>query len=147
MANRTLPKVTDVAVVGTQPQPADLRRMEFVARNETRTIPPVTYVVKIALEDSQGMWSGQGVNLYVGEQRIEKYSGYKDGIYFKVNDPRFFEQHGGKEIRLSFDDGTFFNTGKVLPTAPTADTPDTTALLAAPTTLPTQEEVLRGSIR
>jgi hypothetical protein len=143
MANRALPKVTDVAVVGTQPKPADLRRMEFIASNENVTIPPVTYVVKIALEDSQDMSSGQGVDLYVGEERIEKYSGYKGGIYFKVNDPRFFEQHKGKEIRLSFDNGTFFNTGKVLPMAPTADTADTTALQAAPATLPTQEEVLR----
>ena len=114
-----------------------------MASNADMTIPPVTYVVKIALEDSQAAWSGQGVSLYVGELRIEKYAGYKDGIYFKVNDPRFFEQHVGEEIRLSFDDETFFNTGRVLPAAPAVDTADITSLLAAPTALPTQEEVLR----
>lgn len=142
MMDRPLPKVTEVEVVGTQPKPVDLRSIEFIANNANITIDPVTYIVKIALEDSRATWTGLGFSLYVGDQRIDKFAGYKDGIYFKVNDPRFFEEHGGKEIRLSLDEGSFFNTGKMLPHTPTAGIGENVAFIA-PTTLPTQEEVLR----
>ena len=146
MINRTLPKVTEIEVVGTQPKASDLRKIEFIASRENIAISPVTYLVKIELEDSEAALSGQGFSLYVGDQRIEKYSGYKNGIYFTVNDPRFFDEHRGEEIRLSFDDETIVDTGKTLPVEPVANVFLELESIAEPVALPTQEEVLQADL-
>lgn len=141
MGYQRLPTVKEIEVVGTQPKPADLRRMAFIESVANIAITPVTYVVKIELEDADAGYSGRGFNVYVGNERIEKYAGYKDGIYFKINDPRFFEEHAGDEIRLSFDDETVVDTGKTLQTEAVASTADALSFNAE---LPTQEQVLMG---
>ena len=141
MAPKTLPNVTGVDVVGTQPKPADLQRMSFLNDGATDAEGGVTYVVKIKLDDAELALTGQGFSLYVGDEPVEKYAGYPGGVYFKVYSPSYFERHGGKEIRLSVDGETFHDTGQVLPSSPAADA------LASPDdrdALPTQEEVLQG---
>jgi hypothetical protein len=139
MTNPAIPTVTEVEVIGTQPKPADLRKMSYIASNENVSLAPVTYIVKITLQGTEGMQTGMGFSLYVGDERVDKYFGYKDGIFFKVNDARFLERHAGQEIRLSLDEETFYDTGKVIP-SPEARSADFAAELKA--ALPTQEEVL-----
>ena len=136
MAPKTLPDVTGVDVVGTQPKLADLQRINFLNDGVADTADGVTYVVRIKLDDTGLALTGQSFILYVGDERVEKYAGYPGGVYFKVYSPRFFEQHGGKEIRLSLDGETFHDTGQVLPSSPEA--------FADRDALPTQEEVLQG---
>lgn len=141
MAPNALPNVTGVDVVGTRPKPADLQRINFLNDGAADADAAVTYVVRIKLEDAELALTGQGFGLYVGDEQVEKYAGYPGGVYFKVYSPSFFEQQGGKEIRLSVDGETFLDTGQVLPSFPEVDA------LAAPDdrdALPTQEEVLQG---
>ena len=141
MGYQILPTVKEVEVVGTQPKPADLKKMAFLESTANIEITPVTYIVKIELEDADLGYSGQGFSVYVGNERIEKYAGYKDGIYFKISDPRFFEEHAGDEIRLSFDDETVVDTGKTLQTEAATRFAEALNINAE---LPTQEEVLQG---
>lgn len=141
MAPKPLPNVTGVDVVGTRPKPADLQRINFLNGGAADSDAGVTYVVRIKLDDAELALTGQGFSLYVGDEPVEKYAGYPGGVYFKVYSPSFFEQHGGKEIRLSVDNETFHGTGQVLPSSPGVDA------LASPDdrdALPTQEEVLQG---
>jgi hypothetical protein len=141
MGNKSLPTVKEVEVVGTQPKPADLQKMEFLESTADIAITPVTYLVKIELEDADIAYTGQGFSVYVGNERIEKYAGYKDGIYFKVNDPRCFEEHAGDEIRLSLDDETVVDTGKTLQMEAVTSFSEALGMDAE---LPTQEQVLKG---
>jgi hypothetical protein len=141
MAPKTLPNVTGVDVVGTRPKPADLQRINFLNDGAADAGAAVTYVVRIKLDDAELALTGQGFGLYVGDEPVEKYAGYPGGVYFKVYSPGYFEQHGGKEIKLSVDGETFHDTGQRLPGSPEVDA------LASPDdrdALPTQEEVLRG---
>lgn len=140
MAPTPLPNVTGVDVVGTRPKPADLQRMNFLNAGAADAAGGVTYIVRVRLDDAGLALTGHGFLIYVGDQPVEKYAGYPGGVYFKVYTPSFFEQHGGKELRLSVDGETFHDTGQVLPSSPDADA-------ASPQdrdALPTQEEVLRG---
>lgn len=152
MANEDLPRVVGVDAIGTQPKPSDTRKMAYLTANENVTIEPVTYIVRVALDDSRDDFGGKGFWLYVGERRIEKYSGYREGIFFKVYDPRFFDELGGQEIRLTEDGENFVGTGQYLPTlagdlsnAVMIDRDEKGRAIPSMTggPLPTQEEVLK----
>ena len=84
-----------------------------------------------------------GIELYVNDQLIRRYSTFKNGIYFKVNDPQNLSILRGGEVRfhrLGTDE--FLDTGVTIPDA--EDTEDPAALRAGGAVeLPSQEEVLR----
>lgn len=144
MTDLKMPKVGEVDVVAAQPKSADLERMDYAKGALETAAEPMTYVVKIELSDSPVLYGGQGLFLFVGDYRVEKYTGYPGGIYFKVYDPEFFEAHAGEEIRFSRDGGkTFIDTGKKLP-APAAKK---TGALESLDDLPTQEEILGAGMR
>ena len=136
------PIVTSVEVIETQPKPADLKSLNYIASEENVTLNEVAYVVRISLETLPSA-SAMGVALYLDDYRIRKYWGYPGGIYFKVYNPRFFRKHGGKSIRFSVDGREFHDTGVELPKlgrgVRAALTPN-----AAVARLPSQEDVLKG---
>ena len=72
------------------------------------------YVVRIQLESIPAATS-MGWALYVGDLRIPKYWAYAKGIYFKVFDPQFFEDHKGGRLRFSRNGTDFLNTDLKLP--------------------------------
>lgn len=143
----TYPQVTQIEVVATQPQPADLRVLETLRATQPNDLDNITYIVKINLSSPLPATS-IGVVLSVGDYRISRYAAFPGGIYFKVHDPHFFEEHGGEAIQFSVA-GRTQATGYQLPTtAANLPTTDETAQAAAEAEpigeLPTQEEVLRG---
>lgn len=143
MTDLKMPNVGEVDVVAAQPKAADLERMDYAKGALESAVEPMTYIVRIELSDSPLLYSGQGLSLFVGDYRVEKYTGYAGGIYFKVYDPGFFEAHAGEEIRLSVDGKTFIDTGKKLP-VPAVSEPGSLESLDE---LPTQEEILGTGTR
>ena len=134
------PVAVAVEVVATQPEASDAAALAAVRRRAARERagredPTATYVVKLRLETPVPA-TGAGWALFVGDFRIPKYWEYAAGIYFKVYDPGFLDDHADAPLRFSADAGrTFVETGLTLGRAvATRDRAD----------LPTQREVLSG---
>ena len=140
MATTAPPEAVAVEVVATQPTDADNRFIAQLDREDGTSRPPVAYVVKVALKRVPGA-TAQGWALYVGDVRVPKYWAYAKGIYFKVFDAGFLEQHKGKKLRFSPDGTEFIDTGLKLAVprggaSKTKGTRDTASL-------PQQDEVLK----
>lgn len=141
MLNLTYPDVSNIEVVSIQPKPADMRSIEYIQSTENTTFDRVSYIVKIDLISKLPVTS-LGFQLYIDNYYVREYSGFKNGLYFKVNNPRFFSEHAGKEICFSLDGGeTFHNTGVLLPNLAGGGQRGLRA--ADIKALPTQEEVLQ----
>ncbi len=141
MLNFTYPDVSNIEVISVQPKPADMRSIAYIQSTENTTFDNISYLIKINLISKLPAIS-LGFQLYVGDYYVREYSGFKDGIYIKVNNPRFFAEYAGKEIRFSLDGGTtFHNTGILLPNLVGEGRRGLRA--ADIETLPTQEEVLQ----
>jgi hypothetical protein len=106
----TPPKAVAVEVVSTQPTEADSAIIARLNASEKKVLEQVVYVVRIRLEAIPPATS-RGWALYVNDLRIPKYWEYKDGIYFKVFDPQFFEDHKGQPLRFSENGADFVDTG------------------------------------
>lgn len=141
MSNFTYPDVSNVEVVATQPKPADVRSMQYIQSTENVSFDNVTYVVKIYLNNRLPAMS-LGMGMYLDDYYVREYSGFNGGIYLKVNNPRFFEEHAGKQIRFSVDGETFYDTGIRLPNL--AESGRRGLAAAEVEALPTQEEVLNN---
>jgi len=113
MQPSTPPKVIAVEVVPTQPTQADRKAIDYLSAQTTKSLPQITYVVKIRFQTMPPATS-HGWALYVDGFRIPKYWEYKNGIYFKVFDPQFFADHQGQLLRFSQNGSDFVETGKKL---------------------------------
>jgi hypothetical protein len=140
MINITYPEVTNLQVVATQPKSADLRNIEFMQATENTTLDRITYIVKINLSNKPQVTS-RGFSIYLGDYRINKYSEFPGGIYFKVYNPRFFAEHTGKKLLFSTSGMTFHDSGYQLPSR--AENARESFMIENLNALPTQEEVLR----
>ena len=132
--------LTNIQLVLARPEVADLRKIHHYAAERGAEVQEVSYLVKL-YTGTPPVYNSMGVELYVGNQQIRKYSQFKNGIYFKVNDPQQLSNLQGEEVRFRRPgEEEFINTGVRLPTketiAPSLRTADITQL-------PTQEEVLR----
>lgn len=124
------PKVKNVEIAMVRPEAADVRRLAHLGAISNVALAPVLYLVKIYLEEPLPAM-GTGYALYVGNERIPKYTAFLGGIYFKVHDPGLLEAHRGKPIRFSTDMETFADAAANFPAnfAPTALTDDIRASL------------------
>lgn len=133
-------EVLEVDVVPARPTEADIKFIAHARTMTRRELEPVAYIVRLRLQ-SQPEPTGAGWALFVGDLRIPKYWEYEGGIYFKVYDPAFFDEHADSPVRFSADYGqTFMETGLTLgrPGRREAATDGTTDL-------PEQTEVLHGT--
>ena len=94
------PKAVAVEVVAAQPTDADRAAIAHLSARDRKSVAPVTYLVKVRFETMPEATS-QGWALYIGDFRVPKYWATQDGIYFKVFDPQFFEEHQGEPLRFS----------------------------------------------
>ena len=115
------PKAVSVEVSTVRPTDADSAIIKQLNTSENKSLAQVVYVVKIRLEAIPPATS-HGWALYVNDLRIPKYWEYKEGIYFKVFDPQFFEDHKGQPLRFSENEADFTDTGLKLE-APRPDYP------------------------
>ncbi|MGH8581409.1 MAG: hypothetical protein ACREWG_01195 [Gammaproteobacteria bacterium] len=129
----TPPKAVAVEVVAAQPTDADSAAIAHLSARDGKLLPQATYLVKVRFEIMPQATS-QGWALYVNDFRIPKYWAYKDGIYFKVFDPKFFQDHQGQSLRFSQNGTDFTDTGLKL-AAPHS--------CAQATKLPPQDDVLK----
>ena len=138
MQQSTPPKVVGVEVVAAQPTDADSAAIAHLSSSGSKSLPAVTYLVKLRLESLPEATS-HGWALYVNDFRIPKYWQYREGIYFKVFDPQFFQDHQGQSIRFSLNGADFIDTGLSLAV------PDSGVRRAVTTStsLPIQEDVLK----
>jgi hypothetical protein len=125
-------KAVAIEVVAAEPTDADRAAIAHLSARERKSIAPVTYLVKVRF-DIMPEPTSQGWALYVGDFRVPKYWATQDGIYFKVFDPQFLEEHEGEPLRFSQNGIEFIDTGLTL-TAPTSHDA---------TRLPLQDELLR----
>jgi hypothetical protein len=138
MTPPTPPKVAAVEVVATQPTDADRSVLAHLSTRAPAPLQEVTYIVKIKFEEMPPVTS-QGWALYVKDERVPKYWAYKDGIYFKIHDPKFLAEHQGAALRFSLDGVHFIDTGKkLLHKKPKAQRSTTAAA-----SLPLQSDVLK----
>lgn len=108
------PKVVSAEVVAAQPTEGDKPMLAGLSAEVGRRLPPEAFIVKIRLEEIPEP-TGSGWALYVGDTRIPKYWEYPGGIYFKVLDQAFLDEHRGEPLRFSLNDQKFVNTGVKLP--------------------------------
>jgi hypothetical protein len=139
MISITYPQVENVEVVATQSQPADSEKVAYL-RTTNVALNDVTYIVKVNLSAPMPATSA-GFSLYVGDYRVNKYSAYPGGIYFKVYDPNFFVEHVGEPIKFSVAGMPAQETGSRLPMLSGADA---ATRELQPAELPTQEQILRS---
>lgn len=130
------PHVVGIEVVAAQPTEADSAAIAHLGAEARRPLPQVTYLVKVRLETIPPATS-QGWALYVDDFRIPKYWEYKQGIYFKVFDSQFFDEHKGHKLRFSPNGSDFIETGIELAGPPAA------AESKGAVRLPLQAEVLK----
>jgi hypothetical protein len=133
------PKVVSAEVVAAQPTDADKPMIAALSREAGRRLPATAFIVKVRLAEIPEP-AGAGWALYVGATRIPKYWEYPGGIYFKVLDQAFLQEHRGEPLRFSLNDQKFVNTGVTLPgpAAPRA------AAAKRGRGLPQQSDVLAG---
>lgn len=134
------PKAVAVDVVAAEPTEADSSAIAHLSARDRKSLPGVTYLVKIRLEIKPEVAS-HGWALYVNDLRIPKYWEYDDGIYFKVFDPQFFQDYKGKRLRFSPNGTDFIDTGLKL-TAPRAITESVAGISVE---LPAQDKALRST--
>src|SRR5712672_293956 len=96
----TPPKITAVEVVAAQPTEADSAAIAQLSADSNRSLPQVTYVVKVRLKTKPPV-SSMAWALYANDVLIPKYWEYEEGIYCTVVDPQFFTEHKGKRLRFS----------------------------------------------
>lgn len=106
MQASTPPEAVAVEVAAAQPTAADSALISQLDAELVTPLPGMAYIVKIKLKELPPATS-EGWALYVGDLRIPKYWTYEQGIYFKVFDPQFFEQHKAERLRFSQDGSTF----------------------------------------
>jgi hypothetical protein len=133
------PQVANVEVVATQSQAADSEKVAHL-KTINNNLKDVTYIVKVNLSAPMPITS-LGFTLYVGDYRVNKYSAFAGGIYFKIYDPNFFVEHGGEPIKFSMGGMAAQETGARLPLQ--SDAAAGMGALQAPE-LPTQEQMLRS---
>jgi hypothetical protein len=138
------PKAIGVDVIAAESTEADRAAIAHLSARDRKSLPGMTYLVKIRLETKPEVTS-HGWALYVSDLRIPKYWEYGDGIYFKVFDPQFFQDHEGEPLRFSPNGTDFIDTGLKLAT-PRAGTA-ATAAAATPVDLPAQDDALRSAVK
>jgi hypothetical protein len=138
MQPATPPDVIDVEIVPAQPTDADSRAIAHLSSSGSKSLAPVTYLVKLRFQ-SMPEATSHGWALYVNDFRIPKYWEYRSGIYFKVFDPQFFQDHQGEPIRFSLNGADFIDTGLKL-AAPDSGVQRS---MTPSTKLPAQEDVLK----
>jgi hypothetical protein len=141
MLPSTPPKAVGVEVVAAEPTEADGAAIAHLSARDSKSLPGVTYLVKVRL-DVKPQVASHGWALYVKDFRIPKYWEYDGGIYFKVFDPQFFQDHKGEPLRFSLNGTDFVDTGVKL-AAPAAARQ---GAAAKATRLPAQPEALRGAV-
>lgn len=135
--------LTTIQLVLARPEPADLRRIHHFTAQTGERIEEVSYIVKLYIE-SPPVYNSMGLELYVGDEQIRKYSQFKNGIYFKVNDPQQLAALEGQPVRFRRPGSEeFINTGVSFPSEDVSDRSQRFLESAERTELPTQEEVLR----
>ena len=117
MNSTTAVKITSITVTAVQPERADTRRLDYLRATANVPVENHYYIVKLYLETPLAE-SGDMIRLFVGQEAIPKYSGFIGGLYFKVYDPEFFDQHEGDTIYVSIDGSTLTDTHAVLPPRP-----------------------------
>ncbi|MEM7537935.1 MAG: hypothetical protein AAF639_37540 [Chloroflexota bacterium] len=133
--------VTSVEAISIQPEQADMKKITYLREHMKRNMDDAYTIVKLFLDEPLPM-GAESPRLYVGDEEIMKYGGFAGGIYFKVYDPQFFEQHGGDAIYSSTDGYTLVDTGQTLPPAPSSSAPDNVAAAVLTKILPTKREML-----
>jgi hypothetical protein len=134
----TPPKAVDV--VPAESTEADRAAIAHLSARDGKSLPGMTYLVRIRLEMKPEVTS-HGWALYVNDLRIPKYWEYGDGIYFKVFDPQFFQDHKGEPLRFSPNGTDFIDTGLKLAAPPAT----ARAAPAIPAGLPAQDDALRSA--
>ncbi len=132
--------VTAIEILRTRPEAADLRQIHHYAAETGATIEEVSYIVKIYVE-TPPLYTNMGLELYVGDKKIRKYSQFRNGIYFKVNNPQQLTALQGQEVQFRQPGAEEFVDSGV--SFPIEQISERRLMSAEEISLPSQEEVLR----
>ena len=118
--------LTSIQLLVARPEEADLRKIQHYAAERGADTEEVSYLVKLYIKTPL-VQDSMGVELYVGDQPIRRYSQFKNGIYFKVNDPQKLSSLRGREVRFR--------------------RPGTDELISTGVRFPAAEEKVEGALR
>ena len=94
-------KVSSVELVAVRPEGHDLERVRFLRGQAQVAAPPreAMFVAKVTMP-VRPVVTSEAFELYVGDTQVEKYFGYRNGVYFKIYDTSFLAKHSGAPIRI-----------------------------------------------
>ncbi len=107
-------KIKRIQIVPVKPEPSDERKLAHFRETLKLPLEPVLYLVKVYLAEPLPTTSS-GYSLYVGQERIQRYTEFPGGIYFNILNPQFIDKHQGETLRFSVDGETFIETESKLP--------------------------------
>ena len=76
---------------------SDIAKLNHVRSKEPAGHPTIGFMVRLTIKGELPT-DGMGMNLYLDDYKVRKYSQCRDGIFFKVYNPRFLKKHSGKAI-------------------------------------------------
>lgn len=126
----TYPAVGGVEIAAFRPRKVDVTFLENIERAEKTTLPRVAYVVKLML-DKKPPPTANGLQVFVGPERMRLCGEYSRGFFLLVHNRRFLVEHAGAPIQFSWDGVHFHDTGARLPAPPTPTHPTIAAIEAA----------------
>jgi hypothetical protein len=95
----SIPKVERVEVHSVRPEAADLRKIRHYAATRGVSLPEVTLLYRV-YSDGNPEPSGRAIELFIGDYQVRKYSQFKGGLFFTVNDPELAKRLAGGAIKL-----------------------------------------------
>jgi hypothetical protein len=132
--------VNSIEVHEVRAEAADLRKLRRHGAEMSAPLPEIAYVVKLYLEKLPPA-DALGYELYVGAQKIRKYSQFKDGIYFKVTNPAELQVYQNQKVRFRRPGSDEFIETDV--SFPVLKAEISGAKAPSPRSLPTARDVLR----
>ncbi|HIK16835.1 MAG TPA: hypothetical protein IGS53_16340 [Leptolyngbyaceae cyanobacterium M33_DOE_097] len=132
--------LTNIQLLLARPEASDLQKIRYYAAQRGTEVEEVSYIVKLYTQTPM-VYNSMGVELYVGDHLIRQYSQFKNGIYFKVNDPQQLTTLQGEEVRFRRPGAEeFINTGVRLPAE---EVVERSLRTVDANQLPSQSEILR----
>jgi hypothetical protein len=133
-------KIESIEIVPIQPEAADTRKIEHYNKTLKKSLREETFLVKIKMP-TRPFFRSMGYELFIGDRQIRKYMAFKNGIFFKVNDPGVLEEISGKKIRFRLSGAEeFIDSGTVF--AESAGLMSAKKAFAEKKRLPTLQEAL-----
>ncbi len=128
-----------IEVLPVKAETVDINNMNYIRENESTHFPDVAFLVKLNVSGELPS-NSMGLQLSFDDYSVRKYNQHKNGIFFKVYNPRFLTKHSGKKIYFSTGGSDKQATGITFPDIPNQSAID--KLIESANEIPLAEKLL-----